>query len=59
MGDIHFHIARVLSVVFIIGIAGCAIAIPIVAVKFAMVLFEKDPEEPGDRTSQESPAPKS
>lgn len=59
MGDIHYHIARVLSIVFIIGVAGCAIAIPIVAVKFGMVLFEKEHEELGDETPEDTPAQKS
>lgn len=38
-------ITRVLQIVFAIGVAGCFITIPIVAVKFASVLFEKSNEE--------------
>jgi hypothetical protein len=38
-----FHItAHVLTIIFMVGVAGCAIAIPIIAWKFASVLFEKD-----------------
>jgi hypothetical protein len=40
---IHFLI-RLLSAAFIVGAAGCALLIPVVAFKFVAVLFEKDPE---------------
>jgi hypothetical protein len=40
---IHFLI-RLLSAAFVIGAAGCALLIPVVAFKFVAVLFEPDPE---------------
>lgn len=39
--DILMHILiRILMAVFLAGVAGCLLVIPIVAVKFASVLFE-------------------
>jgi hypothetical protein len=38
-------LAIVLTVVFVIGVAGCALVIPIAAIKFFAVLFEKDASE--------------
>lgn len=41
----HLHFtARVLQIIFLIGVAGCLISIPIIAVKFASVLFERGDE---------------
>jgi hypothetical protein len=42
MSSILIPVAYVLMALFAIGVAGCAIAIPIVAFKFFYVLFEKD-----------------
>jgi hypothetical protein len=49
-----FHIlARILTVLFGIGVAGCVVAIPIVAWKFFSVLLEKDePEHVAESTPQ-------
>lgn len=42
----HIHItAHALTILFLIGAIGCLISIPIIAVKFAAVLFEKDTGE--------------
>jgi hypothetical protein len=49
-GPIHFT-AQVLQTVFLVGAVGCSISIPIIAVKFASVLFEKDGDE-GEETSE-------
>jgi hypothetical protein len=56
MGTIpaQLHVtAHVLQTIFLIGAVGCMISIPIIAVKFASVLFERKHEEP------EKPAPPS
>lgn len=37
--------AHTLQTLFLIGAAGCMISIPIIAVKFAAVLFEKDDDQ--------------
>jgi hypothetical protein len=37
--------ARALEIVFLIGVTGCALAIPIIAWKFASVLFERNADE--------------
>ncbi len=43
---VHLHFtAHVLQIIFVIGVAGCLISIPIIAVKFASVLFERDHAE--------------
>jgi hypothetical protein len=47
---IHFLI-RLLTAAFVVGSVGCALLIPVVAFKFAAVLFEPDPA--GDGTSAE------
>jgi hypothetical protein len=49
--DALFHVlARILTVLFGLGVAGCVVAIPIVAWKFFSVLLEKDESEHnGDR----------
>jgi len=44
--DAFFHIlARVMTVLFALGVAGCLVTIPIVAWKFFSVLLEKDESE--------------
>lgn len=46
LGVNPFHLmARLLTVIFVIGVAGCAIVIPMAAWKFLSVLFEKDVDE--------------
>jgi hypothetical protein len=43
---LHVHIAaHTLTILFLIGVAGCLVSIPLIAIKFASVLFEKDEEE--------------
>jgi len=37
---------RFLTLVFMIGVAGCLVTIPLAAYKFFSVLFEKDADEP-------------
>ena len=37
---------RILTLVFMIGVAGCLVTIPLAAYKFFSVLFEKDSDEP-------------
>jgi hypothetical protein len=37
--------AYILGTVFVIGVAGCIIAIPVIAYKMFSVLFENDHEE--------------
>jgi hypothetical protein len=54
--EFYHIIARILSVVFMLGVAGCLITIPIVAVRFAMVLFERESEESPEQTGEEAPA---
>ncbi len=40
-----FHVlVHALTLLFLLGVVGCLVAIPVVAVKFASVLFEKDTE---------------
>ncbi|HYG98889.1 MAG TPA: hypothetical protein VD837_07135 [Terriglobales bacterium] len=56
MDEFYYFIARILTFIFVIGIAGCAITIPIVAVRFVMVLFEKDTEESPEATGEAPPA---
>jgi hypothetical protein len=46
MPSVHHALIHVLMAIFAIGVGGCLIAIPVVAIKFAAVLFERDPEEP-------------
>jgi hypothetical protein len=42
----YLHLTvHVLQVLFVIGVAGCVISVPIIAVKFASVLFEKDHQD--------------
>jgi len=36
---------QILQGMFYIGVAGCALTIPVVAIKFFSVLFEKEPDE--------------
>jgi hypothetical protein len=38
-------LARVLTVMFVVGLAGCCVAIPLVAYRLFSVLFERDLEE--------------
>jgi hypothetical protein len=46
---LHIHItAHVLQTIFMVGVAGCLISIPIIAIKFASVLFERDRPEGGE-----------
>jgi hypothetical protein len=49
-GPIHVLI-RLLMAAFAVGAAGCVILIPVVALKFAAVVFETDP--PIDAMGQE------
>jgi len=47
MSDIVvYFIAKILSWMWVIGIAGCAIVIPWSAIKMFAVLFEKDAQAP-------------
>lgn len=55
--DFYHIVAKILSTVFSLGIAGCMITIPIVAVKFAMVLFEREPDEFSEQNGEDAPAP--
>jgi hypothetical protein len=42
----HLEITvHALEIIFLIGATGCALAIPIIAVKFASVLFERSTDE--------------
>jgi hypothetical protein len=44
--DVFFHIlAKVMTVLFALGVGGCLVTIPIVAWKFFSVLLEKDDSE--------------
>ncbi len=47
---------RILQFMFYMGVAGCALTIPIVAYKFFSVLFEKDEDQP--QAHQEFPTAK-
>jgi hypothetical protein len=48
----HLHLTvRLLQTIFVVGAVGCLISIPIIAVKFASVLFERNDED------AEKPAP--
>ncbi len=38
-------IARLMETIFVIGMAGCVVVIPLVAYKLFAVLFEKDSDE--------------
>jgi hypothetical protein len=49
--DFLHILVKVLTVLFAIGVAGCAVTIPIVAWKFFSVLFEKDASENGAEAS--------
>lgn len=52
---LHIHItAHVLQIIFMVGVAGCLISIPVIAIKFASVLFERD--EPDNGESQDASA---
>lgn len=42
MNWVFYALFRVLEVMFVIGMVGCVIAIPISAVRMFAVLFEKD-----------------
>jgi hypothetical protein len=54
--DAFFHaLARIMTVTFALGVAGCLVTIPIVAWKFFSVLLEKD-AEPGDEARQQTTA---
>ncbi|MFB3813555.1 MAG: hypothetical protein ACE14L_05540 [Terriglobales bacterium] len=46
-------LAQIIIAVFVIGVAGCAIAIPVIAYRFISVLFEKDKEEEKKPPAQE------
>jgi hypothetical protein len=52
--DAFFHVlAKLLQALFVVGVAGCLITVPVVALKFASVLWEKDEDEthgPADET---------
>ncbi len=55
----QLHItARTLQTLFLVGAAGCMLSIPIIAVKFASVLFEKDNDqtEESDRVPEDAEA---
>ncbi len=43
--DFHYILAHVLTVVFALGLAGCALVIPMAAWKFFSVLLEEDTPE--------------
>jgi hypothetical protein len=43
MSHLITFLIRLLVIAFVTGCAGCALLIPVVAVKFAAVLFEPDP----------------
>lgn len=46
MGDLLFKLVHLLSGVFVIGMIGCLLVIPITALRLFAVLFEKDqPDE--------------
>ncbi len=40
-------LVHIVMLLFMVGVAGCLLVIPVVAVKFAAVLFEKTPEAEG------------
>ena len=48
--DLLHILVKVLTVLFLIGVAGCLVTIPIVAWKFFSVLLEKDETENGAET---------
>jgi F0F1-type ATP synthase membrane subunit c/vacuolar-type H+-ATPase subunit K len=53
--DHFFHVlVVVLTALFVLGCAGCAIVIPIVAAKFLAVLFEnkEEPEKAGQNSAE-------
>ncbi len=52
MDDILELLAQVVMGGFLLGVAGCGLTIPVVAVKFFRVLFEKDEEH-----EMQGPAP--
>ncbi len=43
--DAHYVLAQLVTIVFVIGVAGCAIVIPLAAWKFFSVLLEKDADK--------------
>jgi hypothetical protein len=43
MSPLIGFLIRLLTIAFVTGCAGCALLIPVVAFKFAAVLFEPDP----------------
>jgi hypothetical protein len=46
MFDIFLQLlARTLSVVFVIGMVGCCVVIPLTAFRLLMALFERDSED--------------
>ncbi|HTF44942.1 MAG TPA: hypothetical protein VK641_13625 [Terriglobales bacterium] len=51
MNPLTSLLIRLLTAAFVVGCAGCAILIPVVAFKFVAVLFEPDP--PGEPASSQ------
>ena len=43
--DLHYILAHAVTIIFAIGVAGCAVVIPLAAWKFFSVLLEKDTDE--------------
>ena len=48
---------RFLTLVFVIGVIGCLMTIPLAAYKFFSVLFEKDSDQPEVHQEYNSPPP--
>ncbi len=48
---------KFLTLVFMIGVAGCLLTIPLAAYKFFSVLFEKDAEQPEVHQEYDSAPP--
>ncbi len=47
--DVHHLFAGGLTILFVLGVAGCAITIPLAAWKFFSVLLERDAREENSR----------
>jgi hypothetical protein len=56
VGNVFFG---ALVVLFAVGAIGCALTIPMAAIKFLSVLFEKDQDEPAANTQFPPKLPKS
>ena len=51
---VFFHIlAKGLEILFALGVVGCLLTVPVVAFKFASVLWEKDEDELHGHTTEE------